>query len=352
MFNILKKLSSAPPARHGIPENKPIKVEYFSKEVPLPDDFLPPVPTASDAQPMTMTPVDWKTTKLPEYDGRYAVVVDNVLSQSECDELIRLAEASVERVRLGDDNATAVGGQNGPAQQQERHNFPDPWRPAMINAGGGYEVLDTTYRHSDRIIWDSQDVVDRLWARCMQGDVGAALRERLAVLQGNEGHKVVGGYKEKGEEWTQRWEMRRLNRRMRFLRYGPGQFFKRESCLEPFFPLLLLADWSTLKYVNYYTAHCDSYYIEEIDGQTLRTMFTVHLYLNDSVAEAGEGNAKLVGGATSFLSSDDKRKVDVDPKAGRVLIFQHFRLNHSGDEVTKGTKYTMRTEVMYERVDN
>lgn len=76
---------------------------------------------------------------------------------------------------------------------------------------------------------------------------------------------------------------------------------------------------------------------------------TVHLYLNDSVAATGEG-AELVGGATSFLSSDETRKVDVDPKAGRVLIFQQRGLYHAGDDVLEGTKYTMRTEIMYELI--
>lgn len=71
------------------------------------------------------------------------------------------------------------------------------------------------------------------------------------------------------------------------------------------------------------------------------------MYLNDSVAEAGN-DAGLVGGATSFLSGDCKKKLDVDPKAGRVLIFQHRRLFHAGDDVVKGTKYTMRTDIMYE----
>lgn len=40
----------------------------------------------------------------------------------------------------------------------------------------------------------------------------------------------------------------------------------------------------------------------------------------------------------------------MNPKAGRVLIFQHRRLFHSGDDVVKGTKYTMRTEIMYELI--
>lgn len=79
------------------------------------------------------------------------------------------------------------------------------------------------------------------------------------------------------------------------------------------------------------------------------TFFTFQLYLNDSVAAAGK-DAELVGGATSFLSSDGGRKVDVDPKAGRVLIFQHRRLYHAGDDVVKGTKYAMRTDILYKLV--
>lgn len=96
-------------------------------------------------------------------------------------------------------------------------------------------------------------------------------------------------------------------------------------------------------------AHCDGPYGEEHDGKVTKTHFTLHLYLNDSVAEAGK-DAELVGGATSFLSDDETRKMDVDPKAGRVLIFQHRGLYHSGDDVKKGVKYTMRTDILYELI--
>lgn len=238
MFNFLKGTPREPNTTskgHDIPEGKALKVEYFSNDVPIPDDFLPVVSTAEDARPMTMTPVDWKTTAIPEYEGRYAVVLDNVLSPSECDELIRLAEASVDSVRIGDNKdmlpkEDGDGDDDAAAAAAARS---DPWSPAMVNAGNGYEVLDTTYRHSDRIIWDHQDVVDRLWARCLaagegEGDVGRALREQLAVLEGPTGHRMVGGYRKKGDTWDERWEMRQLNQRMRFLRYGPGQFFQRE----------------------------------------------------------------------------------------------------------------------------
>lgn len=93
------------------------------------------------------------------------------------------------------------------------------------------------------------------------------------------------------------------------------------------------------------TAHCDAAYREP--GKDVKTLFTLHLYLNDSKQTVGD-KAELQGGATSFLSRDEKRKMDVDPKAGRVLIFQHRNLYHSGDDVISGTKYTMRTDIMYE----
>lgn len=35
----------------------------------------------------------------------------------------------------------------------------------------------------------------------------------------------------------------------------------------------------------------------------------------------------------------------------RVLIFQHRGLWHSGDDVVQGVKYTVRSDIMYKRVD-
>jgi hypothetical protein len=71
--------------------------------------------------------------------------------------------------------------------------------------------------------------------------------------------------------------------------------------------------------------------------------------LND--AEGKEGEPPLVGGATTFLSYNEARRLDVVPKGGRVLLFQHRNLLHSGDDVISGTKYTMRTDIMFEVVD-
>lgn len=175
----------------------PIKTNYASNPVAIPHDFLTSTP--SDAQPVVFTPIDFSTTVLPQYSGAYAVIIDNVLSPSECSQLLHLAEASVPPIERG-----------------ER----DAWQPALVNIGGGYEILEPDYRNSDRIIWDCQEVVNRLWDRCL---AAPGLKDRLSVVE-NDVH--ILGPNRKGK--PQRWDIRRLNDRMRFLRYGSGQFFRRE----------------------------------------------------------------------------------------------------------------------------
>ncbi|XXH04217.1 hypothetical protein Hte_010631 [Hypoxylon texense] len=291
----------------------PVKTSYLSNDVNIPDDFLTSEPP--DAEPITFKQIDFENTVLQEYKGLYAVVLDNVLSPSECAQLLQLAEASVPdgKRNHGEDGSGSTSGSAS------------AWAPALVNVGGGYEVHTPDYRNSDRIIWDQQDVVDRLWARLERVP---QIRDTLLTLEQKQQQRVVlrpggGG----GNRFTPRgpvvsttqWDFHRVNKRMRFLRYGKGQFFR---------------------------PHCDSAYHEVSDGHAVMTHYTLHLYLNDSKQEVGD-KAELVGGATSFLSSDERRKLDVDPKAGRVLIFQHRRLYHSGDEVKEGTKYTVRTDIMY-----
>lgn len=268
-----------------------VKTTYENAPVEIPADFLTTSPP--DAQPMTISAINWASSVLPENAGRYAVVLDNVLSASECAELLQLAEASVPESKRGTSGARF-------------------WRPALVNVGNGFEAFHPNYRNSDRIIWDNQEIVDRLWDRCL---LAPGLKERLAVIENEE--SILGPIRKGGR---QRWNFRRLNDRMRFLKYGPGQFFR---------------------------PHFDGEYWEPGEKIT-KSLFTVHLYLSDSKQTVGD-EAELEGGATSFLSVDG-RKMDVDPKAGRVLIFQHRRLYHSGDDVIAGTKYTMRTDIMYEMV--
>ncbi|KAK8024349.1 oxidoreductase domain-containing protein [Apiospora rasikravindrae] len=264
------------PAREQRKQPMPVVTSYESKEVVIPDDFLRDEQHTSDS--ISYKVIDFKQTDLPQYEPCYAAVLDNVLTPSECATLLQLAESSVR-----DEDRAADG---------------SPWRPAMVNVGGGREVLETSYRNSDRIIWDHQEVVDRIWARIAQVP---GIMDKLGQVTGEE---LLG--------------------RMRCLKYGSGQFF---------------------------APHCDgAYSTKEDDGTVYRTHYTVHIYLNDSKAEVAEkdkDSTELEGGATLFLSTDEKRRLDVNPKAGRVLIFQHRRLYHSGDNVLAGTKYTIRTDLLY-----
>ncbi|PTB68487.1 hypothetical protein BBK36DRAFT_1113367 [Trichoderma citrinoviride] len=251
-----------------------ITADYTSNPVDIPDTFL----TTPPSQPVTFRPVPWEDSPVPEYAKCKAWILDNVLSPEECSQLIAYAEASARPEKPGD----------------------SPWKPALVSVAPGVEARVPGYRNSDRIIWDNQLLVDRLWDRCAQAE---GLSELVATAPcPRPDHIRTQGT----------WRFARLNERMRFLKYTPGMFFR---------------------------PHCDAPYRSgNTEGPILETYYTLHLYLND------EG---LVGGATSFLSRDRSKRLDVNPKTGSVLIFQHPLLLHEGADVLEGTKYTVRTEIMY-----
>ncbi|KAF1355942.1 oxidoreductase domain-containing protein [Lizonia empirigonia] len=239
----------------------------------LPEGFL-----SGPAPNLTRTDIDWKKSGiLAGYDDLWAVVLDGVLSEEECDTLIAAAESTTD----------------------------GKWERALANIGGGMQAMYEDTRKCGRIIWDDRDVMAKLWSR-IEGAVPEIheLKNRPNVT-GN------GPVKRK-----ETWRLSRLNERMRFLKYVGGEYFK---------------------------AHCDGTY-ETPDGKE-RSYFTLHLYLND--ADDSRGQEPLEGGATTFHSYDMQKRVDVVPKYGRVLLFQHRFLLHSGDDVISGTKYTMRTDIMF-----
>jgi prolyl 4-hydroxylase len=67
-----------------------------------------------------------------------------------------------------------------------------------------------------------------------------------------------------------------------------------------------------------------------------RSLLTLMVYLNDG----------FTGGATAFHDWD----VHVAPRTGMALLFQH-QLLHEGCELIDGTKYVLRSDVMYERAE-
>ena len=105
---------------------------------------------------------------------------------------------------------------------------------------------------------------------------------------------------------------------------------------------------------EFFRNHCDSAYATPDRSQI--SYYTLQLYLNGSAKE-------LKGGATRFwkkgkVDGPERRKarpgetlrkyVDVEPRFGRALIFEQRGLVHSGEDVQKGLKLTVRTDLMYE----
>jgi hypothetical protein len=185
-----------------------VQTNYTSLPVDIPDDFLAPLP---DPSTIKVEQVDFANSELSEYRKLYAVVLDNVLSQEECDQLIHLAELSA----------------NGHGEEAKPNKG---WVQAMVNAGPGKEFFAPDYRNSDRIIWDNNVLVERLWQRIIQAK---EVKDYLSVLQGEKYIPVVGAGLSGATSGSGRWVTTKqgMNERMRFLKYGAGQFFRRKMLI-------------------------------------------------------------------------------------------------------------------------
>jgi len=102
------------------------------------------------------------------------------------------------------------------------------------------------------------------------------------------------------------FELLGLNERLRLYRYNPGQSF---------------------------SPHMDHWYQA---NDTDISLLTVLAYFNDD----------FTGGQTRFMEQIEEV---VEPAPGKVAIFQH-KLRHEGCEVLNGTKYALRTDVMYRKI--
>ncbi|KAE8349306.1 hypothetical protein BDV28DRAFT_141517 [Aspergillus coremiiformis] len=270
-------------------------------------NFLPPQAPAG----VKWHQIDFATSnpQLPEYKNLFAVVIDNALTPEECNELIRLAEAST----LTPESPTPV------------------WERAMINVGNGKQALATDTRNCSRIIYDSFELAEKLLNRLMP-----ILRE--AGIDRLENRPLVTGLAGRNKTYG----LTRLNERLRFLKYEGGEYFK------PHWD----ANYTTpdRKEKSYYTVHL---YLNGDGEQDLR-----ELKREQKRLEMGGGDAnldlagKLLGGATSFMPryEETERHLRVFPKAGSILVFQQNNLLHGGDSVFRGRKYTMRTDIMYQQL--
>lgn len=189
---------------------KVVATSYTSHPVDIPDSFLAPL---SDPSVIEVSQIDFLNSLLRGYAGRHAFVLDNVFSDEECKQLIYMAEQSAGAHRGGDDEPENNG-----------------WTTAMVNAGPGHEFHAPDYRNSDRIIWDNKDMTQRIWRRVLQGE---GMKEHLLRLNGEKYETVIGKYSfGKGQRWVA--TDYGINERMRFLKYGAGQFFRRKLAFYTF----------------------------------------------------------------------------------------------------------------------
>ena len=242
--------------------------------------------------------INWLKTDVPEYakTNTLAILIHNMLSQAECVAMLSAAEASA----------------------------PRSWEPALVNVGRGREAFHPDTRHCDRIIWDNPEVTAALMERILP-----YLPENIISLHERASVTGLGPVKRK-----EKWRISKMNERMRFLKYTSGMYFRE---------------------------HCDGSYVSP-DGKEV-SFLTVHIYLNGTgesdLAKHGPNSQReidsqpLKGGATRIFGEtfDPDKVLDVEPKMGMCLVFQHRGVYHSGEDVVKGTKYTMRSDIMYTKVE-
>eukprot|EP01117_Protostelium_nocturnum_P020014 TRINITY_DN8827_c0_g1_i2.p1 TRINITY_DN8827_c0_g1~~TRINITY_DN8827_c0_g1_i2.p1 ORF type:complete len:253 (-),score=47.30 TRINITY_DN8827_c0_g1_i2:149-907(-) len=131
---------------------------------------------------------------------------------------------------------------------------------------------------------------------------------------------IDSGYEYYTDEYDIRWKVCGINPSFRSCKYNPGHVFG---------------------------PHID--YSNVIGDQ--RSWYTIMLYLNDS--------GEFEGGATIFL--DPKKPMDargsrfetvlkIEPGCGMAIIFEQNDQNllHEGEEIRKGFKYMIRSDIMYE----
>ncbi|KAG8896853.1 hypothetical protein FRB99_008612 [Tulasnella sp. 403] len=229
--------------------------------LPLPSTHFLPDPDPS-AGPIVHK-LEFEAFGLPEYKNRVGIVIDNLFDEDDCKKLLDAAESS------------------------------QLWAAAAVNGPPGTTAqrVNLSYRNSSRIIHDNPGLAEWMLGK---------LRPHLAGLETAPASKWNSFNSDTLRKKATTVRLLRINERLRYLKYGPDQFFRRH-CDGP-----------------YYTPDCSevSYY-------------TIQLYL------CGNPNS-LEGGATRFWPMTKKTKtgeprdefVDVDPRLGRVLIFEQDGMLH------------------------
>ncbi|KAF8880309.1 hypothetical protein BD779DRAFT_1549543 [Infundibulicybe gibba] len=238
---------------------------------------------------MSIPPIfDFSTTPLAkDYAGCYIKVIDDVFTPQECADLIALAESD------------------------------SKWKPAAVHHGlvSEQKYINLEYRNSERILRFDHEAAEKMFQRLLP------LVPELVQVKPHDTWETMFGAP---GEVTGTWRLHGLYERLSFLRYGSG---------------------------GYFHAHGDGQF-DLPDGRKSRV--TLQVYLNDEGLSGGATrivgrNRSIVGRTGIVYGPNEEVWVDIEPKIGRVLIFQQGRVWYSGEEVTAGMKYTMKTDFLFKQ---
>lgn len=133
------------------------------------------------SRPVPAGLIDFPAAGLPEYDGCFAIVLDDLFPRSTLSFILGQAQTL-------------------------------PWDVAKINSGTEAYTLPS-YRNGQRIIYDSFELSTQIFEK---------IRPHLHAIEEIEEPTYISG----GRPAVQKWRMVRMNERLRFLRYPKGGFFR------------------------------------------------------------------------------------------------------------------------------
>jgi hypothetical protein len=113
----------------------------------------------------------------------FAVVIDNVFTEEECQQLIARSEC---------------------------HGYDQ----ALVNIGGGRQLKMTDIRNNDRAIIDDPTLAEQIWQRVVKACESLSNTEKIKLNL----HELF--------EFQEGWEAVGVNERLRFLKYAPGTYFR------------------------------------------------------------------------------------------------------------------------------
>lgn len=166
---------------------------------------------------------------------------------------------------------------------------------ATVSLKSGAKMMKNI-RNNERLIYEDEKLAQNYWQK---------LKEFCPTFIG----EIV-------KEEIQKSKVFGLNPRFRFYKYESNQRFKK---------------------------HIDGRVKLEKDRKELESRITFMIYLSDD----------FEGGQTVFDYKNEEnntiQKIEIQPKAGTALCFVH-EIKHEGTPVPQGTKYVLRSDVMYQVV--